>query len=225
MDKPQKKDMAHTIYRNQAGIRVPGTSTICGVMDKPALVGWANRIGLEGIEVRKYVDALAEAGTLAHYLVECDLRGEKPNQEYLDEFSKVTMTRAKNSLMSYSTWKKKHSIEVIAVELKLVSEELQFGGQLDSILKIDGVVTLTDIKTCKALYGPADEKWTQCAGYDLLAEEHGYKIDEVRILRIGREESEGFEFPLTPNRELHRDRFRTCRQLYELNKILKRKAA
>jgi len=223
MEAAKTKDRAHTIYKNQTGKRVPGCSTIAGILDKPALKIWANRIGLEGIDVIKYVDSLADAGTLAHYLVECEFKGIQPVQSYLDEYGKIDQERADNSMLSFHAWKEKHDIEVIVVELKLVSEEYQFGGQLDTILVVDGVVTLVDIKTAKALYGPTDDKWTQVGGYEILAEEHGYHVDDVRILRIGRDESEGFEYAISPNRELHKKRFIKCREIYEINKLLRRK--
>lgn len=220
----RKSDRGHQIYRNAAGKRVPGTTGITGVMDKPHLVSWANRLGLEGIETAKYVDSLATAGTLAHYLVECDLAGETPDPEYLREFSPVDMDRAETSMLKYLDWRKGKAIEVVAIELQLVSERYQYGGTLDAILRIDGVLTLPDIKTCKALYGADDEKWTQLAGYDLLAEEHGYAVDEVRILRIGRDEAEGFEYALSPARDLHRERFLACRTLYGISSKLRRVA-
>ena len=49
----------HTVYKLASGARVPGVTTVLSVLNKPALVPWANKLGLEGIDVRKYVDALA----------------------------------------------------------------------------------------------------------------------------------------------------------------------
>lgn len=221
----RKSDKGHQIYRNAAGKRVPGTTTITGVMDKSRyLVPWANGLGLEGIESDKYVDSLATAGTLAHYLVECDLVGETPDPEYMREFSPIDIDRAETSMLKYLDWRKGKSIEVIGIELQLVSERYQFGGTLDILARVDGVLTLIDIKTCKGLYGAEDEKWTQVGGYDVLAEEHGYRADEARILRIGRDETEGFEYALSPDRELHRERFLVCRQLYAVTSKLRRVA-
>ncbi len=218
----RKSDKAHTIYKNKEGKRVPGASTIANGLAKPALLSWANRIGLDGIEMGKYVDSLATAGTLAHYMIECDLRGMVHDAKYLREFSEVDKDRAENAVLSYFEWKGNHTIETMNVELKLVSEKYQYGGQLDSILRVDGVCVLVDIKTSKALYGPKDDKWTQLAGYDLLAEEHRFAVEECRILRVGREESEGFEYVKSPNRFLHRERFLRCLDIYNINKEIGR---
>jgi len=52
--------------------------------------------------------------------------------------------------------------------------------------------------------------------------ENGYDVDTAYILRIGREESEGFEFVKIPDMNLHVERFLTCRKLYDLNSRLRR---
>ena len=127
-------------------------------------------------------------------------------------------------MRKYRDWRKGKRIKVVATELQLVSEAYQYGGTLDILAEVDGVFTLIDIKTAKALYGPTDDKWTQVAGYDLLAEEHGHRVEEVRILRIGRDDSEGFEYALSPNRGLHRRRFLVCRKLYGITTQLRRTA-
>jgi hypothetical protein len=221
-DKAQKKDRGHQVYKLADGTRVPGVTTICGVMDKPALVKWANNLGLQGIDSAKYVDALADSGTLAHYMAECSLIGAAPDPSYLDEFSKVDHDRAETSLIKFWDWQKAHEIRVIGHEMMLVSETLRVGGTCDIYAEVDGVLALVDLKTCKALYGGADEKWTQVAGYGLILEEKGYKVQEEYILRIGREESEGFEYARMPDRKGHEERFRLCRELYEINQRLRK---
>ena len=49
----------HGPYLLKDKTRVPGVTTITGILDKPALKTWANKIGLQGIEIKKYVDSLA----------------------------------------------------------------------------------------------------------------------------------------------------------------------
>jgi hypothetical protein len=217
----RNSDKGHQVYRLQDGTRVPGATTITGVLNKPALVVWANRMGLQNIDTTKYVDSLAAAGTLAHYLAACELLGEPPDQGYLDEFSKVDHDRATNAMLSFYNWQKQHAVEVIASEQQLVSEQYRFGGTCDFIATVDGQLTLVDLKTCKALYGNTDEKWSQVAGYAILALENGHKITATpRILRIGREESEGFDYVEMPVPALQRERFLKCLELYRIQKRL-----
>lgn len=219
----RRSDRGHQVYKLKDGTRVPGVTTITGVLNKPALVKWANNLGLQGIDSSKYVDSLATAGTLAHYLVERELLGQKPDPAYLAEFSKVDMDRAENSMLSFYAWLEKHEVKTVANELQLVSERHRFGGTCDIIAIVDGVQLLVDIKTCKALYGAKDEKWTQVAGYEILAMENGYSLGApARILRIGREESEGFEYREMPEPQIHRERFLHCLELYRDEQKLSR---
>lgn len=211
-----KKAKQHTVYKNAEGKRVVGVTTITGVMDKPALVPWANKLGLEGIKVREYVDDLAQIGTLAHYMAQCDFEGVKPE---LDDYSKNQISSAENSFLKYLEWRKTREITDAKCELPLISEKYQFGGMCDVYCNLNGVMTLIDIKTCKGIY---DDHFTQVSAYALLLEENGFKVDDVRILRIGRDESEGFEDRKVPNIELHQKRFMICKRLYDINKEIKK---
>jgi hypothetical protein len=217
-------DKAHTIYRLRDGTRVKSVTTITSVMDKPALVKWANNLGLQGIDSTKYVDALASAGTLAHYLVERDLMGEQPDPAYMREFSPVDVDRAQISVVKFDEWRTVHEVVLKQHELELVSEEHRFGGRIDLVLEIDGVLTLVDIKTCKALYGDSDDKWAQLAGYYLLCKENGIGVQSSAILRLGREASEGFEYAEIPQLETQVKRFLLCCDLYDCQSALKKSA-
>ncbi len=45
-----KRSKVHTRYKLKNGLLVPGVTTVTGVLDKPALIIWANRLGLQGID-------------------------------------------------------------------------------------------------------------------------------------------------------------------------------
>jgi len=145
-----KKAKQHIIYKNAQGKRLPGVTTITGVLNKPALVPWANNLGLKGIKVREYVDDLATIGTLAHYMVECHIKKKEP---VLDDYSKNQISSAENCVLKYFDWESKHNIQYLGTEVSLVSEKYQFGGMLDIPMVLDGINTLVDLKTCKAIYG------------------------------------------------------------------------
>ena len=214
-----KNAKQHTIYRLKDNTIVPGTTTITGVMDKPFLVPWANRLGLEGIKTTDYVDYLAQIGTLAHEIVSCHFKGVEAD---ISDYTQKQLDLAENSALSYFEWEKGHEVEALLVETPLVSELLRYGGQIDCLARIDGVATLLDLKTGKAIY---NEYFDQLAAYAYLLEENGWVGDfrklPTMILRIGRDETEGFEVKKGINSERHFERFNVCRQLYELNKELK----
>ena len=209
------KTKAHTVYKLANGTRVPGVTTITGVLNKPALIKWANNLGLQGIDSAKYVDTLADIGTLAHNLVECDLIGAKPD---ISEYSSKEIDLAENSLLSYFEWKKDKEIEVYMIEKQLISELYQYGGQIDAYLKINGVKTLLDLKTSKAIYS---EMVTQVAAYRNLLRENGHDVVDICILRIGREKNEGFEYHKCGNLDLHFQKFIHCLAIYNIDKKLK----
>ena len=183
--KPVSK--AHTIYKDSNGMRVPGATTITGLLNKPQLVSWANKLGLDGIDSSKYTDEAAKVGTLAHEMIQCDLQGMTPD---LDQFSKVQVDLAENAALSFYEWKKNHTIVPIFCEKSFVSDKFGFGGTCDCYCELDGVPTLLDFKTGKAIY---EEYFVQVSAYKELLEERGYKVEQVMILRVGRDETEGFE--------------------------------
>ena len=179
----------HTVYKNAAGKRLPGSTTVLGVIDKPALKFWANTIGLEGIMIREYVDGLAEIGTLAHEMVHSYLRDKPMN---LDDWAPNQVKAATVSYDKFREWALPRKIEVILAEEPMVSELYQFGGTPDIIARVDGVLTLIDIKTSKAIY---DEHAWQVSSYCKLAEENhigGESIKQGLIVQIGRNKEEGF---------------------------------
>lgn len=186
-DALKKVSTAHTRYKTADGKTVPGATTITGLLNKPFLVTWANRLGLEGIDSTKYRDEAADIGTLAHAMVQAHLQNEDLD---LSTYSPAQISLAENSVLSYLEWEKSHTIEPIICEIPLVSEVHRFGGTVDCYCKLDGVYTLLDFKTGKSIY---PEYFVQLAAYAELLQEHGYPVEACRILRIGRDETEGFE--------------------------------
>lgn len=209
-----KKVRAHTRYYTADGERVPGVTTALGVLNKPQLVPWANRLGLEGIDSRAYTSEAAAVGTLAHALIECDLKGEVPD---LSDFTPAQLERAMYSVQGFREWRAMHTLEPILVEEKLVSETYQYGGTLDCLGTLDGVLTLVDLKTSSGVY---PEHVYQLGGYYGLLKEAGYNIMGARILRIGRTKGEGTEeHTITGQQILHGWQvFKVCLQLYRMTK-------
>lgn len=203
------KTKQHTVYKTSNGKRVPGVTTILGVLNKPALIPWANKLGLQGIDSSKYVDTMASIGTCAHYMVQCFFEDAKPD---LSEFSQKEISLAENCLLSFYSWIKDQKITAAVSEMKLVSEIHKYGGTCDIVCNLNGVDTLIDIKTGKGIY---DEHFFQLAGYKLLLEENGIDVKQIVILRIGRDETEGFEIRTVENTKSYEDVFLTCRKLYE----------
>jgi len=209
------KTKAHTRYKLKDGTRVPGTTTITGLLNKPALVRWANNLGLNGIDSSKYVDDLAGVGTLAHDMVQTYFTDEPTDTS---EYSDKDIKRAENSLKSFHAWVTDQNIHPILNETELVSETLKYGGKLDMYCNLNDKKTLIDFKTSKAIY---DEHFYQLGAYWMLLEEHGHKVEQAMIVRIGRENSEGFETRTIENLGKQKEIFIKLLDIYYLQRRLK----
>lgn len=210
-----KKSRAHTIYKTEDGVRLPGVTTVLGILNKPALVKWANNLGLQGIDSSKYRDSMADIGTLAHQMIVDYFNGVKTDTA---EYSSDQIDAAENCLLSFWEWEKGHDIKVIMAEVPLISREYGYGGTIDCFCELDGQTTLLDFKTGKAIY---TEFFYQLAAYEQLLGEAGHLIEVTRILRIGRDNDEGFEERSVGDLSKHFDIFRHCLAIYKLQKEIK----
>jgi len=217
MEKSGKRIKAHVSYFNKEGKRLPGTTTILGVINKPLLVPWANNLGLQGINVRDYVDDKADIGTLVHEMMFGDLGFKDTDTSY---YTAVQIEIALKSYEKYINWKNHHTVEPLLLEVPLVSEKYQYGGTIDNYCLLDGIPTLIDYKTCKALY---PEHFIQVCAYRQLLRETGHKVKNCAILRVGRIEMEGFEFQEIPEKKLSLcwKVFKHCLGIYNLQKQLR----
>jgi hypothetical protein len=181
------KFKAHIRYRTKDNRIVPGITTILGLLNKPALLQWANNLGLKNIELRAYVDDKADIGTLAHAMITDKLEGKVTNTS---DYSKNQIDLAENSVLSFWSWEKEHHIEeVVFCERPMVSEMYRFGGTLDIYAKINGKHEIIDLKTGKGIYSEAS--W-QCSALKNLLEENGFPVDGLRIVNIPRSKDESF---------------------------------
>jgi len=207
-----KRSRAHITYKLQDGTAVPGVTTVLGILNKPALVPWANRLGLQGIDSSKYVDEKAAIGTLAHQMIANYLRGEKTDTS---EYSKVQIDQAENAILSFFEWEKTHPIKVLLIEEPIVSEQFCYGGTIDCLGKINGSLCLLDFKTSSGIF---PEMMLQLAAYKHLLVEQDYDINQAIILRVGRTPDEGFEERLVNHLDKRWEIFQHCLEIYRLQK-------
>lgn len=153
---------AHQRYRNKAGAIVPGVTTVIGLLAKPALVGWAWKLGMQGEDMNKVRDMAADIGTATHYMAECMFKGQVPDFQHTTPFVKAAAEKMIPALKQYLA---ANPSEVIASEVNVVSEKWQYGGCIDWVCrpKLTGLVTLRDIKTSKGIYA---EYLIQIAAYE-----------------------------------------------------------
>ncbi len=162
-------------YHLADGTKVPSVTTILGrFKESGGLIFWAWEQGKNGFDFRETRDTAAEAGTIAHALVEYHITG-KSDQEVaaLIEEKRVkpeTLERANQAYENYLHWERLTKLKVIHTEMSLVSEVHKFGGTFDGIavVEVEGVRALADWKTG----GIYTEALIQCAAYAGLWHEH-----------------------------------------------------
>lgn len=202
---------AHTIYKNAAGKRIPGVTTVLGVINKPYLVQWANNMGLEGIDTSKFVRDAADKGTVAHALAQCHLTGQ---ELYTGNIAPDVLCKAENAFIKFLQWWDAQDLDVVAVEHRLISEKWQVGGTGDIFARrrSTGALEYIDLKTGKAIY---DEMRVQSTAYsEMYEEQEGEHVSRIWILRTGKEDDNSFEYAEIQERAANVLAFEAANSLY-----------
>ena len=170
-------------YKDANGKKLPGVTTILGVLDKPALLWWAAREAAQAtaaaivnggmpadraIEVGKKApfqrrqDA-ADAGTQAHACVEAHYAGE-PWPEDASDAARACAQRVIDHIAARG-----YSVVVSEWAGTMGEYGSGFAGTLDLIVEKDDLRYIADLKTGKAAF---DEVVPQLAAYRQLWDEH-----------------------------------------------------
>jgi hypothetical protein len=180
--------MPTTRYVNSRGETVPGVTTVIGKnlgWNKGALLYWANQEGLAGRSHRDTAQRAADAGTVGHYLIECDIMGVEPD---CSGFDPSILSSGETAYLNFLEWKETFRFRPIASEVHLVSEKHQFGATPDLIAEVNGKVCLVDWKTGNGVY--PDHK-IQLAAYRVAWEENNpdMPITGFHLLRIAKNDA------------------------------------
>jgi len=190
------KTKAHTRYKNAKGKVIPSVTTIIGNnlgWNKGALIGWARKMALQGIDPNKERDEAADIGTLAHALIEEHITMKAPHLEpvLVDRslYSPANLDKAETAFLAYLDWEAQHDVHLtdprVRSEERLVSEWFQYGGTLDFIVPVDGILSLIDFKSTNDLYV---EHRIQLAAYEWLYEEVYGEAIPTHLLQLGKED-------------------------------------
>lgn len=217
-------------YYNAAGDKLPGTTTICGIVkDSGPLIQWGYRTGREHERLvaqgkpaprslYEVVDKAADIGTLAHECCEADILG-KPLPDLPEERRDQVM----QAFNQYLAWKRQTRLVIVASEVPLVSERYQFGGTLDFVCEIEGELCLGDFKTSGGVY---PEMLMQLAAYRQLWNETQQRqiTGPSHLLRISKDAPDFAHHSygdLSDAWEL----FLCARKAYDLKKLVSKRAA
>lgn len=203
------------------GERVPGVTTIISRF-KPAggLIHWAWQQGRDGKNYQDTRDKAADAGTIAHDMVEADIYGAVYDAGTADP---LLVEKARGAFMAYLEWKQQTQLSVAEAEVTLLSRRHRFGGTLDALF-VRGALALGDWKTSNAIYA---DYLIQLGAYALLWEEN-YPERPItggfHLLRFSKQEQAddpiSFAHHYWSNLDLAKEQFLLYRQAYENDKRL-----
>lgn len=147
-------------YRLLSGERAPGVTTVNKNIgwSTENLIRWANRQGLDGIDIRSARGrAAASIGTLVHAVIEAEVLGTAP-PDIPEEYK----ARVDQGLQTFQRWRRQTQIEIVATEVYGVDEEYKAGWCVDAITKESDGLGVMDYKSGK---GPFPEHFIQVAAY------------------------------------------------------------
>lgn len=154
-----KRTKFHQAYLHRTtGKPVPGSTTILKNIgwSSEVLIGWARNLGMKGLDPFKVRDDAAEIGTVAHEMIETHLSKEYGIGEFeidLDDYAPVLVEKAQLAFDAYMKWENGlKEFEPLESEIQLAHYDLLYGGTIDMIAKINGVLHIVDFKTSKYVY-------------------------------------------------------------------------
>lgn len=210
-------------YRLANGDRVPGVTTITGrFKDSGGLIHWAWTQGIEGKDYRETKEAAAEVGLMVHDRIDAFIHSE-PEPRPAPGATAEMLAAAKRGFETFLEWSTQVGLDVLETEVPLVSEKHKFAGTFDCLAVVAGRVVLLDWKSSNGVYA---DYIVQLAAYRTLLRERGTKVDEAQLLRFGKEHGD-FHQHHYPAGLLDKawSAFEHMRELYELDKTLKKAAA
>lgn len=222
------------------GEQLPSSTTITGILSKPALRYWYINKALERVEARltpgvalneieiqnllKYAkygggdarDEAASVGRIVHDWIEQYVSSQIAGGHQRPPLP--IHTGAQSSVESFLRWEEDAKPEYVFSERRMLSLEHRFCGTLDIACLLDGKPTVVDIKTGKAVY---PEYWLQTASYCLmLAEEQpkgfAYPLDDMERLILLVTQATGKLKPVSPDSSVLDDAetFAALRKVY-----------
>lgn len=190
--------MSHTIYKNESGKRLKSVTTIINGnlgWSKGALIGWTRKHCLNGEDSMKLLKEAGRIGTLAHTMIEEFIKGGAVN---LDGYTPKEISQAKNCYYGFYDWFANNNVTFHETEMKLVSEQYQFGGTFDALIELKSrrnnnlpAYYIADWKSSNDVHS---EYLIQLAAYrQLIKENLGYDIRGAILLRLDKEEKGVYE--------------------------------
>jgi hypothetical protein len=217
-------------YFTADGSKVPSVTTILSRWkESGGLMQWAFQQGQAGkSHLYEEAEKAADIGTCAHAMVEMHIKG-RPAED-IATYAEMTMRdpgmldKARSAFAAYEAWASNFGFRVLEQEMQLVSEKYRYGGTPDAVGVIGNQVVLIDFKTSNKIYG---DYLLQLAAYGQLWNENrpGQSImGGYHLCRFSKENSD-FSHNFYPSLDVELEQFLLLRRAYELDQVIKKRAA
>lgn len=209
----------HVYIRRDNGEWLKSVTGATGILDKPALIGWACGCMKDKIDDainqghvltpefldsaknawREKRDSSADVGTMTHELIHEFINYKLGISDKMPKVPKIA--EVENAFLAFREWVEENDVEFISTEQLVYSKKYNFVGTLDCIAKIrkgKERFCLIDFKSSNGIYA---EMVYQTTGYNIAYEEENMvKIDSTIIARFGKKDAEFemLEFKVTP---------------------------
>jgi hypothetical protein len=219
------------------GVEYPSVTTITGILDKPALLGWASNCAVDFIKERlddikdptdvhkgedileqarkAYTikrDSAADAGTQCHHAIQMYIEGHDP-------YPSLKCKEARNGFEAFLAWEKMNHVEWLQSEVAVFSEAHGYAGRFDAIAMVNGHRYLIDFKTSKGVWD--EHRYQICAyrqAYNEMLEEGQEPIEHLAVLHLDKSSGEPSFIPVMKNIERYTNLFNTLCMVYYLLK-------
>lgn len=168
--------------------------TISTPMPRTAyLTTLAARVGKARAHTRELAKA-GEIGTQVHKLIEWNLRRSLSQQPGPEPRVSENATWA---FMAWQDWATSVRLKPLLIEQTVFSRTHGFAGTMDLLAEVNGIVTLVDFKTGKAIY---PEAFLQAVAYQVALKEMGHLAPEAGcIVRLPKVQTDpAFEAQAVP---------------------------
>jgi len=138
------------------GIRVPSVTTILGrFKESGGLIHWAWEQGRDGLDYRQTRDDAADAGKIAHAMVESTIRCKpfpiKPESPPAPAIEMINWKKATSSFAAFQEWSQQTKLTPLETEVSLTCRCHMVGGTLDAMM-VNDKLAIGDWKTGNAVY-------------------------------------------------------------------------
>lgn len=208
---------------------VPGVTTIIKTSlgwGMHALIAWNVKMVKEGKDPKEAMQSAADAGTLAHTLIEiwCKAQLGQPVEGSAEEacqgYTPEQVKAAMKAVDSFHMWRENNGLTLVASEHESINKFHKYGGTIDLIFKDKlGSIHIVDLKTTNYLL---PDHLIQIAAYVESYElENELAVRAGHMLRLGKGDMTVFHHT-SWDREAIAVGFKAFKNLLELYHLKKR---